>query len=102
MAKKRALEPLEKICIHFTFEKMSNPGFEPGLSRPQRDVLTARRIGRHLLSHDILQEGHIFLFCFFKIRIPSLIQPFLVEKGLTSPNFRGGFIAPRPVVLARA
>ena len=44
----------------------------------------------------------MFLFCFFKIRIPSLIQPFFVEKGLTSPNFRGGFIAPRPVVLARA
>ena len=25
------------------FGKMSSPGFEPGLSRPQRDVLTARR-----------------------------------------------------------
>ena len=26
---------------------MSNPGFEPGLSRPQRDVLAARRIGHN-------------------------------------------------------
>ena len=26
--------------------KMSEPGFEPGLSRPQRDVLTARRFGQ--------------------------------------------------------
>ena len=28
-------------------QKLSNPGFEPGLPRPQRGVLTARRI-RHL------------------------------------------------------
>ena len=30
-------------------KRMSDPGFEPGLSRPQRDVLTARRIGRLLV-----------------------------------------------------
>ena len=26
--------------------KMTTPGVEPGLSRPQRDVLTTRRCGR--------------------------------------------------------
>ena len=28
-------------------KKLTIPGFEPGLSRPQRDVLTARRYGRY-------------------------------------------------------
>ena len=30
-------------CRNHFSEKMSLPGFEPGLSRPQRDVLTTRR-----------------------------------------------------------
>ena len=33
---------------------MTVPGFEPGLSRPQRDVLTARRYGQSL--RDALRE----------------------------------------------
>ena len=31
--------------------KMSTPGVEPGLSRPQRDVLTTRRCGLLCLAH---------------------------------------------------
>ena len=31
------------------FKNMSTPGVEPGLSRPQRDVLTTRRCGRLML-----------------------------------------------------
>ena len=37
--------------------EMSNPGFEPGLPRPQRGVLTARRI-RQLNSMQPMFEGH--------------------------------------------
>ena len=34
------------ICLHQAeWIKMSSPGVEPGLSRPQRDVLTTRRWG---------------------------------------------------------
>ena len=40
-----------------TVATLSTPGVEPGLSRPQRDVLTTRRCGRCKYSH-----GHIFIW----------------------------------------
>ena len=39
---------LRAVAKRRRITKMSVPGFEPGLSRPQRDVLTARRYGRYL------------------------------------------------------
>ena len=36
---------------------MSSPGFEPGLSQPQRDVLAARRRRRH--TQDAKERGII-------------------------------------------
>ena len=41
---------------------MSTPGVEPGLSRPQRDVLTTRRCGRH-------KRQKRFAFCWQKLRM---------------------------------
>ena len=35
----------ETDCALLDAAKMSTPGVEPGLSRPQRDVLTTRRCG---------------------------------------------------------
>ena len=40
-----------------TVATLSTPGVEPGLSRPQRDVLTTRRCERCKYSH-----GHIFIW----------------------------------------
>ena len=38
-----------------TAAKMTTPGVEPGLSRPQRDVLTTRRCG--LLAAEVLLQS---------------------------------------------
>ena len=35
-----------------TVATLSTPGVEPGLSRPQRDVLTTRRCGRYECAHE--------------------------------------------------
>ncbi len=52
------IEGLERKCptdasrIRPTYANMTAPGVEPGLSRPQRDVLTTRRCGPCLRHHQ--------------------------------------------------
>ena len=52
------IEGLERKCptdasrIRPTYANMTAPGVEPGLSRPQRDVLTTRRCGPCLWHHQ--------------------------------------------------
>ena len=66
--------------------KMSTPGVEPGLSRPQRDVLTTRRCGLLCLAHpsdpgkDLasFQAGFLFVcewWCCRKACISDGISP---------------------------
>ena len=42
---------------NYSHQKMSSPGVEPGLSRPQRDVLTTRRWGLLLLGNLLLDSN---------------------------------------------
>ena len=44
----------ETDCALLDTAKVSTPGVEPGLSRPQRDDLTTRRCG--LLAGGVLQQ----------------------------------------------
>ena len=45
--------PCENGIAKTKNKKMSTPGIEPGLSRPQRDVLTTRR-SRHLIIPEAI------------------------------------------------
>ena len=56
--------------------KLSNPGFEPGLPRPQRGVLTARRIRQ---SHNI-----------FHSPLKSLFAEYLLISKQGAPGFEPG------------
>ena len=65
---------------------MSTPGVEPGLSRPQRDVLTTRRCGRLRNHPQRFWNANVFV-CMCLILQASLAQ--LVEHALRKRMVRG-------------